>query len=313
MSLLFNKEDILLVNRRLAVLIGLNEAIVLQQIHYWIKKKTSGVEHQGCRWVFNSLDRWHEQFPFWSADTVKRSLTALKTKGLIRVEKLADVGRDRTNYYTIDYKQIALLEAGILPQCNGADCTNASVQIAPMDQGKLHQSIGADCTDANKTQTTTKTTTETTSPTAAQPAADVVVVVEKLVVEKDTELQAACRATWTAYSDAYERRYGAKPLRNQSVNSKVKQFVQRIGHDESPAVAAFYAERVSDSFVVRKMHDVGLLLSGAEGYRTQWAVGAAMTGTRAKQIDQSQSNYDAAGEAMAILRQRRAAGANRDE
>lgn len=129
------------------------------------------------------------------------------------------------------------------------------------------------------------------------------------VDEKETALQVACRATWAAYSEAYERRYGAKPVRNQSVNAKVKQFVLRIGHDESPLVAAFYVDKVSDSFVVRKVHDVGLLLSGAEGYRTQWAAGAAMTGTRAKQIDQSQSNYDAAGEALAILRQRRAEAA----
>lgn len=131
-------------------------------------------------------------------------------------------------------------------------------------------------------------------------------VLAELVDEKETALQAACRATWAAYSDAYERRYGAKPVRNASVNGKIKQFVLRIGHEESPAVAEFYVDRVSDSFVVRKVHDVGLLLSGAEGYRTQWAAGVAMTGTRAKQIDQSQSNYDAADEAMAILRQRRA-------
>lgn len=170
MSLLFNKEDILLVNRRLAALIGLNEAIVLQQIHYWVKKRGGGVEHQGCRWVFNTLERWQEQFPFWSQDTVKRALAALKAKGLVRVEKLAEVGRDRTNYYTIDYKQIALLEASSLHECSGADCTNASVQIAPMDQGKLHSSNGASCTDANKTKTTQETTAKTTSLAAAQPS-----------------------------------------------------------------------------------------------------------------------------------------------
>lgn len=307
MSLLFNKEDILLVNRRLAAIVGLNEAIVLQQIHYWVKKKGGGVEFQGARWVFNSLERWQEQFPFWSQDTVKRALAALKSKGLVRVEKLSEVGRDRTNYYTIDYRQVALLEEGILPQCNSANCTNASVQSAPMDQCKLPSSIGANCTDANKTKTTQETTTKTTIPAAALPAAK---NKAEPVDEKETALQAACRSTWAAYSTAYERRYGAKPVRNQSVNSKVKQFVQRIGFEESPLVAAFYVDRVSDSFVVRKVHDVGLLLSGAEGYRTQWAAGAAMTGTRAQQIDQSQSNYDAAGEAMAILRQRRTEAAS---
>lgn len=149
-------------------------------------------------------------------------------------------------------------------------------------------------------------------PTAAPPAPEVVTAVvvktEKVVLieEPETALQSACRTTWAAYSEAYERRYGARPVRNQSVNAKVKQFVQRIGHEESPLVAAFYVDRVSDSFVVRKVHEVGLLLSGAEGYRTQWAAGTAMTGTRAQQIDQCQSNHDTAGEAIAILRQRRA-------
>lgn len=127
----------------------------------------------------------------------------------------------------------------------------------------------------------------------------------ELVDEKETALQAACRATWKAYSDAYERRYGTKPVRNASVNAKVKLFVQRIGHAESPAVAEFYVDRVSDAFVVRKVHEVGLLLNGAEGYRTQWAAGRAITSTQAQQIDQTQSNADAADEAVAILMARR--------
>ena len=99
---------------------------------------------------------------------------------------------------------------------------------------------------------------------------------DKAKADTETELQAACRATWAAYSTAYEQRYGAKPVRNASVSAKVKQFVQRIGNAESPAVAQFYVERVTDSFVVRKVHDVGLLLSGAEGYRTQWVAGAVV-------------------------------------
>ena len=133
--------------------------------------------------------------------------------------------------------------------------------------------------------------------------------VEKLVATPvdavETQLQAACKATWQAYSDAYLRRYGAKPVRNQTVNSKVKQFVQRLGHTESPEVAAFYVDRVSERFVIQRMHDIGLLLSGAEGYRTQWVAGTAMTETRAKRADQSQSNFDAADEAMAIIRANR--------
>lgn len=123
--------------------------------------------------------------------------------------------------------------------------------------------------------------------------------------DSETALQAACRQTWKAYAEAYSARYGALPVRNATINAKVKQFVQRIGYDESPAVAAFFVSNVNEAFVVRKFHEVGLLLNGAETYRTQWATGQSMTSARARQVDKSQSNYDAASEAMAILRKSR--------
>lgn len=185
----------------------------------------------------------------------------------------------------------------------GADSAPGGANGAP--GGADGAPLGVQTAHPNHQLNRNRTVTEPLQPTS--PSA--VRVAAEPVDEKETALQAACRATWAAYSEAYERRYGAKPVRNQSVNAKVKQFVLRIGHDESPAVAQFYVDKVSDSFVVRKVHDVGLLLSGAEGYRTQWAAGAAMTGTRAKQIDESQSNYDAAEEAMAILRAKRQGGA----
>ena len=122
---------------------------------------------------------------------------------------------------------------------------------------------------------------------------------------QDTALQTSCKATWAAYSSEYASKYGAAPVRNAKVNANVKAFVQRIGHDEAPGVAAFFVKRVSEAFVVRKMHEFGLLLTSAESYRTQWATNQSMTATRADQIDKTQTNFNAAGEAMAILRAKR--------
>ncbi|MFA5386775.1 MAG: helix-turn-helix domain-containing protein [Candidatus Paceibacterota bacterium] len=122
-----------------------------------------------------------------------------------------------------------------------------------------------------KEQTIEHTNEQTISRPAKKPVA--AKPVKKTADEHETELQAACKKTWGEYSAAFERRYGTRPVRNASVNAKVRQFVQRIGYDESPAVAGFYVDRVTDPFVLRKVHDVGLLLSGAEGYRTQWASG----------------------------------------
>lgn len=123
----------------------------------------------------------------------------------------------------------------------------------------------------------------------------------------ETALQAACRTTWAAYSGAYAIRYGVAPLRNAKVNAAIKGFVQRIGHDESPAVAAYYVSNVNDAFVVRNMHDTGLLLKQAEGYRTQWATGRSVTATAARQADQTAANLSVVEEAKLIARARRAA------
>lgn len=50
MSLLMTSQPIV-INRDLACRIGLNEAIVLQQLHYWLNETNSGTEHGGIRWV----------------------------------------------------------------------------------------------------------------------------------------------------------------------------------------------------------------------------------------------------------------------
>ena len=128
------------------------------------------------------------------------------------------------------------------------------------------------------------------------------------VADPETELQAACRATWTAYAIAYRTRHGATPVRNAKVNANVKQIVQRLGYAEAPLVAAWFI-RVNERLVVQGMHDLGLLLARCEAYRTQWATNRQVTETSARQTDQTQSNVSAADEAKAILRQGRAANA----
>lgn len=120
---------------------------------------------------------------------------------------------------------------------------------------------------------------------------------------KETELQMKCREAWTDYKNAYFTRYGIAPVRNAKVNAQVKQLVQRLGVESGP-VAEFYVLNVNDSFVVRKTHDLGTLLASAESYRTQWATGHSMTQARAQQIDSTQTNANAAHEAIAMLRAR---------
>lgn len=99
------RTNILCFAPELAAVIGLNEAIVLQQIHYWtgINKAQNVNFHDGHYWVFQTYKEWNEQFPFWSERTIERIFHSLETKGYIITGCYNRMKYDRTKWYTIPY------------------------------------------------------------------------------------------------------------------------------------------------------------------------------------------------------------------
>lgn len=91
------EEPPLVVLPSLAVAIGLNEAIALQQLHF------RGRDNAGGWWRATMRDL-QRQFPFWSERTVRRTLKSLGDQKLIRVEQ---EGTDRTNRYCVDHQALA--------------------------------------------------------------------------------------------------------------------------------------------------------------------------------------------------------------
>ncbi|EPF4698510.1 hypothetical protein ACSSRL_004928, partial [Escherichia coli] len=177
MSLLMTSQPIV-INRDLACRIGLNEAIVLQQLHYWLNETNSGTEHGGIRWVYNTTEQWLEQFPFWSESTLKRTFASLKSLGVLRREQLNKSKRDMTNFYTINYES-ELLEEVKVNESIRSKCTSPSGQSDLMDGRKMTRSIGSkrhavigskwpnDLTE-NTTEITTENKTSS-RPDASQP------------------------------------------------------------------------------------------------------------------------------------------------
>ncbi|WP_256127561.1 conserved phage C-terminal domain-containing protein, partial [Enterobacter hormaechei] len=182
-SLLMPSRPIV-INPDLAYSIGLNEAIALQQVNYWLKETTSGLEHDGVRWIYNTNEQWLEQFPFWSESTLKRTFTRLKNLGVLKVEQLNKSQRDMTNYYTINYESDLLDEVKVT-KSNSSKCTLPSGQNEPMEEVKVERSIGSkrtalirsNCTDV-LTENTTENTTDIKNPicpVAPQPDRDVLI------------------------------------------------------------------------------------------------------------------------------------------
>ncbi len=129
-SRLLIHESPLQVLPSLAASIGLNEAIVLQQIHFLIGFPDAGIA-DGMRWITKSLEAWVNEFPWWSVRTVKQVFSNLKKRGLIITGKYNANKWDHTLWYRIDYDA---LEA-ITPLDNS--CTVDSAKSVQSDSTKI--------------------------------------------------------------------------------------------------------------------------------------------------------------------------------
>lgn len=87
---------------RLAKLIGVNEAIILNQIHYWLDKKKNIIN--GIPWVYNSYKDWQQQICFLSVCTIKKVIRKLEALGIVKSGNFNKSKIDKTKWYTIDYE-----------------------------------------------------------------------------------------------------------------------------------------------------------------------------------------------------------------
>ncbi|HBC8081553.1 TPA: DnaD domain protein [Staphylococcus aureus] len=127
---------------KLAELIGLNEAIVLQQIHYWLNN--SKHKYDGKTWIFNSYPEWQKQFPFWSLITIKRTIYSLEKQNLLLIGNYNKAKFDKTKWYSINYQTI---EGMIRPSYQN-DTTSVSKRDDGVYQKDTTNTI--DYTETNK-------------------------------------------------------------------------------------------------------------------------------------------------------------------
>ena len=134
-SNLLIKEPPLQVLPSLALAIGLNEAIVLQQLHYWIEnpKSEGRVDKEGNKWVYNTYEQWRENFPFWSVSTIQRIFSSLEEKGVVISDQLDKHDRDMRKFYQINYEQLDILHHVKLTSSNVSTCddVNKNTETTP--------------------------------------------------------------------------------------------------------------------------------------------------------------------------------------
>lgn len=89
---------------KLAVEIGLSEAIFIQQLHYWLRKSTH--KKEGHIWIYNTIREWNEQFPFWSERQIRRIIENLEKKELIVTGNFNKLQIDKTKWYRINKEKL---------------------------------------------------------------------------------------------------------------------------------------------------------------------------------------------------------------
>lgn len=112
--------------------------------------------------------------------------------------------------------------------------------------------------------------------------------------------------TWESYSKAFTNRFGDAPVRNKTVNSQMKSFVERIGRGDAPYVAQYYVEH-NNGYYIQRGHSVGAMLADAEKLRTEWATGKQITNVQARQMDSKQTRVNVFREILEEEEQRRVA------
>ena len=153
MSQLLLDDYPLIILPSLAEKIGLNESIVLQQLHYWLKKSDN--VRDDYKWVYNTYEDWNRQFPFWSVSTIRRTITKLENMELIIIGNYNKLKIDNTKWYRIDYEKLAHMSRPSV-QNEQTTCSNWTDDLFKMNRPLP--------------ETTTETTSEITTSHIPTPA-----------------------------------------------------------------------------------------------------------------------------------------------
>ena len=122
----------LLILPTLAQTIGLEEAILLQQLHFRLTHQ--GQERDGKRWYCQSYTNWAKQLPFWSESKIKRLFLKLEKEGFIQsTNKYNTFFVDRTKWYSIEYHA---LDALFHANANENYPTTVHTETLPLSTGE---------------------------------------------------------------------------------------------------------------------------------------------------------------------------------
>lgn len=167
-KLLINEQPLQFLPTLAKALGNSDKALILQQINYWLNNPNSGKEVNGHKWIRNTVNEWHQQFPWIAEKTVQRYLKDLEGKGILVARNLNKLKFDRTKWYTIDFDELDKLvntkgqfdqmegdgepqrKGTTRPNQKGTDSPTQKGTISPHQYHRLPETSSENSTENNK-------------------------------------------------------------------------------------------------------------------------------------------------------------------
>jgi hypothetical protein len=119
---------------------GIEAAVILYNIDFWIRKNRANERHfyDGKYWTYNSVKAWQELFPYITRDVIRKRLDYLVDKGILIRGNYNKDRRDRTSWYTIDFGALHLATEpnAVVPGANSSIITDSKRTDVNIDDAK---------------------------------------------------------------------------------------------------------------------------------------------------------------------------------
>ncbi|MBD2253380.1 hypothetical protein [Nostoc parmelioides] len=130
-SKLITPESPLLVPPLLAAEIGLTEAMMLQQIHYYCQI-SKHIKRDGRRWFWKTLKDWGETLPFLKPSAIRRAIANLRDNfKLIDVCRHSEKTWYQANWFTVNVENVQALWNRI--------CQNQQIDVSNLELSNCSQ------------------------------------------------------------------------------------------------------------------------------------------------------------------------------
>jgi len=136
-------------SKRFAEVWGLDVAVVMEQVKYWLVRNSEKTEslHQGVVWFYCSIRELTEKyFPYWTPRQLTSLLNYMVKIGLLRVGRFNKRKYDRTKWYTVVDSRI-LEEDDYVPERKTVTKRRATSHTPVCS--RMHAEVKGSDTDAN--------------------------------------------------------------------------------------------------------------------------------------------------------------------